>query len=1293
MYKTNFHGRRALWIAVGIMIMANVLTASGSTVGDGSDMNKVGIRSDVVSSINGREIPINNLIYETHPVTRIYQVYHTENNPVNFDGFAVTPEPGNTVCAVMCHYYKKQVSADFYPNINTSFDQLETFLGILSDRSVPWTNVTNPRIELWWNSSQLYLSAWDYFRKTTPNYYDPKGYANFTLGDFSPDKVEDGTYAVDIGARNYSVGYSVERSVANGGLITKSGYYTVNISVKLYEYTEHLGIAVYLDNRNYFQAEIQNWSANIPPGNIETDEWRKGINIGYGGPSYPAEYNLSVTYYVNKTITGNITYKPHVSVERQIQEQWNDSLSNRIDIKGKHLDINASFHSDNSLLWTGSEQFVRAIELQSINEVMDPYAEFNFDKDLVVETRNDSLRSGSYEKNTQYSLYINNNEDTSKTVLGEINFSVQADNITDVGWREYANWNEASAKWVIPTDFVIRENEGLGTNIITSYYEPGYLNVDINRWINQTVFNSEGYQLAKFNVTFKDKNFEWAWARIEANNQYGVDAFVVPGTFTNINNAPGNFGEWEHGIQFDFDKALIQTGVTYNFSVILRVRPNNQRAPPIVYKPGFVIGEGSYSSSVDGGKGQEVEIPSSMLPDHVSHVSASTNTSNSWLVRRQNHTIAKLQDVSDITGPHAEFNIAKKLVVETENDSIGSGNYERPVWYGLNIYNEDDDSDTTLGDIRFSAQADNITWAGWVQYAIWNSSSANWSFPPDFLIRENEGFGAGFDTNYSESMYLGVNVSRWMNRTTFNGDGYQRAIFGVTFLNKEFEGIWGNIDARDLNGVDISVVPGTFTFDAPINGKEEKLHEINFNLEKGRIQTGIRYNFSVIIRVNNTRNLPVLFKPEFTLSEELSYNSTSGVAGYSIEMPTSMLPEHVSRASASTNISNGWKVGQSDQHIARLTGDRTAPVITDFKVSPNKSVGRNNPAVGSAYIFDENLLEVTGAVVDINNLVSSNRTILSIFVNQSGLNGYYVSPPWHGNSWNITNGSQDEIVSAIYHDFWKDHIFVAGKFKKNAIDSEISAVLWFNKTSHNLSNITMMDFSATPLLIENGTSTFRPVTSKMIEDNKPPIEVLGSAFNLYDIGNPYNPKIVSSQVRSGTYGVFVRAVDLMGNENAVFADIGVSNGQNPVADCGTDKLKCENVNSLVQLNGSASYDPDGTVISYYWDFGDGANGTGLAPKHAYSTYRWNGTAYQPFIVNLIVTDNQGLTNSTSQKVILWIAGDANGDGKVNILDASIVGLKWNIADQCADLNNDGKVNILDASIIGLNWNKKAEKNM
>ncbi|RLG71251.1 MAG: hypothetical protein DRO11_04875 [Methanobacteriota archaeon] len=69
---------------------------------------------------------------------------------------------------------------------------------------------------------------------------------------------------------------------------------------------------------------------------------------------------------------------------------------------------------------------------------------------------------------------------------------------------------------------------------------------------------------------------------------------------------------------------------------------------------------------------------------------------------------------------------------------------------------------------------------------------------------------------------------------------------------------------------------------------------------------------------------------------------------------------------------------------------------------------------------------------------------------------------------------------------------------------------------------------------------------------------------------------------------------------------------------------------------------------------------------------------------------------------VYIAGDANGDGVVNILDATMVGLRWYDSCECgdycwegqdmadrADLNNDCKVNVLDGVIIGANWGHTA----
>jgi PKD repeat protein len=67
----------------------------------------------------------------------------------------------------------------------------------------------------------------------------------------------------------------------------------------------------------------------------------------------------------------------------------------------------------------------------------------------------------------------------------------------------------------------------------------------------------------------------------------------------------------------------------------------------------------------------------------------------------------------------------------------------------------------------------------------------------------------------------------------------------------------------------------------------------------------------------------------------------------------------------------------------------------------------------------------------------------------------------------------------------------------------------------------------------------------------------------------------------------------------------------------------------IQFSAIRSSDEDGTIVSYDWDFGDGADGTGQTVAHTYTTA---GT----YTVFLRVTDDRGATGSTQKMIYVEI---------------------------------------------------------
>ncbi|GEM_PF-2327237 len=153
------------------------------------------------------------------------------------------------------------------------------------------------------------------------------------------------------------------------------------------------------------------------------------------------------------------------------------------------------------------------------------------------------------------------------------------------------------------------------------------------------------------------------------------------------------------------------------------------------------------------------------------------------------------------------------------------------------------------------------------------------------------------------------------------------------------------------------------------------------------------------------------------------------------------------------------------------------------------------------------------------------------------------------------------------------------------------------------------------------------------------------------------------------YGVSTRADAFAG---WIDAFIGLPN-VDPTADAGGPYSG--NAGLAATLDGSNSFDSDGSIVDYAWDFGDGTTGSGASPSH---TWGFEGT----YTITLTVTDDEGATDVDSTSIAVGPAlpnqaptADAGGpysaiEGNAAILngssssdsDGSIVDYAWDFGD-------------------------------
>ncbi|MCW4052202.1 MAG: PKD domain-containing protein [Candidatus Bathyarchaeota archaeon] len=161
------------------------------------------------------------------------------------------------------------------------------------------------------------------------------------------------------------------------------------------------------------------------------------------------------------------------------------------------------------------------------------------------------------------------------------------------------------------------------------------------------------------------------------------------------------------------------------------------------------------------------------------------------------------------------------------------------------------------------------------------------------------------------------------------------------------------------------------------------------------------------------------------------------------------------------------------------------------------------------------------------------------------------------------------------------------------------------------------------LTIPDDPYTDETVTFNASASYDPDGTIESYAWDFGDGSNGTGETASHSFTADGIYTVTLTITDDDDLQDTVSTNITVLN-RSPLASF-SESATLVFTDSIITFNASSSYDSDGSIVSYFWTFGDGQNTTGMITQH---TYTDDGT----YIVNLTITDDDSATDTTTSTI-------------------------------------------------------------